>query len=136
MSSNTMENEALVRELFRAVEQRDYAKLLDLYHPDVEFVWPPSLPGYGGRYRGADVSAMQAAFASAWLPVQTTPETRRLDPEILASRDDEVLVHYHQRGAHESGTCDAEVIGRYAIRDGKVARLQMFYFDPDGVARF
>lgn len=131
-------NAKLILDLLHAVEERDLDRLAELYHPDVEFVWPPSLPGYGGTHRGADdVGAMQIAYATAWLPVQASEETRRLDPQILADDGDEVLVAYHQRGAHEDGRrCDVEVIGRYRIRDDRVVRLQMFYFDPDAVKEF
>lgn len=67
-------NEQLVLDMFRAVEERDVARILEIYDPDVEFVWPPSVPGYGGTYRGAEVLEMNTAFAAAWDPVQTTEE--------------------------------------------------------------
>jgi len=38
----TNENVAVVLETFRAVEQRDRQRLNELYHPEVEFRWPPS----------------------------------------------------------------------------------------------
>jgi hypothetical protein len=31
---------------------------------------------------------------------------------------------------------DGQVLGLYQLRDGKLARAQMFYFDPAGAARF
>jgi ketosteroid isomerase-like protein len=130
-------NEALVLDMFRAVEERDVDRILEIYHPDVEFVWPPSLPGYGGTYRGPEVADMNAAFAATWDPVQPTDETRRIEKRVIASNDLEVVVHYHQRGADRSGrSCDSEVLGLYRVENGKVTRLQMFYFDPEQVADF
>jgi ketosteroid isomerase-like protein len=45
------ETVAIVLEAFRAVEQRDDRRLNELYHPEVEFHWPGSLP-FGGSSRG------------------------------------------------------------------------------------
>ena len=130
-------NEALVLDMFRAVEERDLDRILEIYHPDVEFIWPPSLPGYGGTYRGPEVLDMNMAFAAAWDPVQPTEDARRIHPRVVASNDVEVVVHYHQRGTDPSGrSCDSEVLGIYRVENNKVTRLQMFYFDPDEVTDF
>jgi hypothetical protein len=43
---SAQENVDLVREIFRAIEGRNAARLLDLVDPAAEFHWPPSLP-YG-----------------------------------------------------------------------------------------
>src|SRR5260370_932035 len=37
----------IVMAAFAAVERRDERRLAELYHPEIEFHWPPSLP-YGG----------------------------------------------------------------------------------------
>jgi ketosteroid isomerase-like protein len=130
-------NEILVLDLFRAVEERDAARILEIYHPDVEFHWPPSLPGYGGTYRGGEVMEMTAAFTRAWDPLQLTDDARKIHPRIVASNDDEVVVHYHQRGTDQLGrSCDSEVLALYRVEDGMVSRLQMFYFEPEKVAAF
>lgn len=131
------ENETLVLDMIRAVEERDAERILEIYHPDVEFHWPPSLPGYGGTYRGREVLEMNTAFAQAWDRLQPTGEARRIHPRIVASNDDEVVVHYHQRGIDQSGrSCDSEVLALYQVENGKVTRLQMFYFEPEKVADF
>jgi hypothetical protein len=39
----------VVLETFQAVEAWAPVPLLDRYHPDMEFSWPPSLP-YGGDF--------------------------------------------------------------------------------------
>ena len=56
---------------------------------------------------------------------------------MIASNEVEVVVHYHQRGTDANGrSCDSEVLGLYQVENGKATRLQMFYFDPEHVARF
>lgn len=127
----------LVLDMIRAVEERDMEALTTAYHPDVEFVWPPGLP-YGGTFRNDEVAAMTEAFAAAWEPLQPDAETRRLDPRVLGrSSAGEVVVHYVQRGRYDDGrSCETPVLGLYTVTDGKVRRLQMFYFDPAGTAEF
>jgi hypothetical protein len=40
-------------------------------------------------------------------------------------------VLWHQRGRDRAGRwLDTPVLGLYQVRDGKLARAQMFYFDP------
>jgi ketosteroid isomerase-like protein len=129
-------NEKLVLDMIRAVAERDEDRILEIYDRDVEFHWPPALP-YGGTYRGREVLDMNRAFADAWDPVQTSEEARRIHPRVVASNDEEVVVHYHQRGTDPSGrTCDSEVLAIYRVEHGKVTRLQMFYFEPEKVADF
>jgi ketosteroid isomerase-like protein len=130
-------NEKLVLDMISAVEKRDPERILEIYDADVEFHWPPSLPGYGGTFRGREVLEMNTAVTDAWDPLQPTEEERRIRPRVVASNDDEVVVHYHQRGTDQSGrTCDSEVLAIYRVENGKVSRLQMFYFEPEKIADF
>jgi uncharacterized protein len=112
--------------LFNAVEQHDEQRQLELYQPNVEFHWPPSL--YGGSRPGWD---------ETWLALQPTARERIMDPRVVAASDDEVAVLYHQRGVSPTGErFDTEVLGLYQLRGGKLARAQMFYFDTAAVASF
>lgn len=90
------DNEQLVLDMFRAVEDRDGDRLLEIYDPDVEFVWPPELP-YGGEYRGDGVVAMSEAFANAWDPVQHSDRARH-PVEWLHTTDGRVVVTGQYRG--------------------------------------
>jgi uncharacterized protein len=122
------ESIAIVLEAFRAVEQRDDERLLELYHPEVEFHWTPSLP-FGG--------ASRPSWSDVWDPLQPTEAERRLDPRVVAATEREVVVRWQQRGVSPGGErFDGEVLGLYEVRDGKFARAQMFYFDPLAVQRF
>jgi len=54
-TSQAQRNVEVMLRLFRAVESHDEQSVFNLYQPDVEFCWPPSLPyGGSGRGRGAD----------------------------------------------------------------------------------
>jgi ketosteroid isomerase-like protein len=128
----------IVMAAFAAVERRDERCLAELYHPEVEFHWPPSLP-YGGSFRGA--TALQASdrtgFDQTWDALQPTRRERRMDPRVVAATDEEVMVLWHQRGLRPDGQrLDMETLGLYGVRDGKFARAQMFYFDTTAVLQF
>jgi uncharacterized protein len=128
------QNVEIMREIFRAIEGRDLARLVALTDPAAEFHWPPSLP-YGG------ISPLQPAagpsWAETWIPLQPTKAEQRMDPRIVAASDDEVVVLWHQRGISSAGErCDTPVLALYLLRDGKLARAQMFYFDSAELAGF
>jgi hypothetical protein len=94
---NSTASTGIVMAAFAAVERRDERRLVELYHPEVEFRWPPSLP-YGGSFRGA--VALQAGgrtgFDQVWDPSQPTRHERRMDPRAAAATDQEVVVLWHQ----------------------------------------
>jgi ketosteroid isomerase-like protein len=56
---------------------------------------------------------------------------------VIAASEDEVVVLWHQRGRDQAGRqLDTPVLGLYQVREGKLARAQMFYFDPLAAAEF
>ena len=60
-----------------------------------------------------------------------------MEPRIVAATDREVVVLWRQRGLSPNGErLDTPVLGLYQVRAGKLARAQMFYFDPVAVADF
>ena len=121
-----------------AVERRDLERLDALYHPDVEFRWPPSLP-YGGSFSGAEqVAEMAQRFGAIWIPLQPSPAERAMDPQVIATGDDgRVVVNYVWRGLDRQGRrFETETLGDYQVREGRLARAQMFYFDLAGLAAF
>jgi ketosteroid isomerase-like protein len=60
-----------------------------------------------------------------------------MDPRVVATNDNEVMVLYRQSGLSPAGDrYDGEVLGLYEFRQGKLTRAQMFYFDEVGAAEF
>ncbi|HYL34639.1 MAG TPA: nuclear transport factor 2 family protein [Bryobacteraceae bacterium] len=130
-----------ILDIFRMIEDRDPQKpnpqrQLELVNTNVEFHWPASLP-YGGSSRGIAPLPDRPSWGAVWTPLQPTRAERRMDPRVVAANDDEVVVLYHQRGLSAAGDrYDGEVLGLYQLREGKLARAQMFYFDEAGATEF
>jgi ketosteroid isomerase-like protein len=131
------ENASFIMNLLSLVERRDLEELFASYHPDVEFQWPPGLP-YSGVFTGAAVAEISERFAAIWTPLQPDERTRRMDPRVIATGDGgRVVVHYMWRGIDRSGHRFAtETLGDYTVRDGKLCRAQMFYYDLVGLISF
>ena len=121
-------NRKLLLEVFRAIEQRDDRRFRELLHPVFELHWPPSLPYGGSKAR---------TWSETWEPFQPGERERRMDARVVAVTEDEGVVLWRQRGVSPSGEqFEGEVLGLYQVREGKLARAQMFYFDTAAVARF
>ena len=121
-------NRKLLLDAFDALEQRNDEKFRKLLHPNFEIHWPPSLP-YGG--------SEAPTWSETWEPLQPTEAERKLDPRGVAVSENEVVVLWQQRGLSPSGEhFESEVLGLYQVRDGKLARAQMFYFDTAAAAHF
>jgi ketosteroid isomerase-like protein len=124
--------EAVLR-VFRAIERRDDRRFLDLLDPEFEIRWPPSLP-YGGNSRAKVESP---TWSQTWDPLQPTEAERRMDARVVAASGDEVVVLWRQRGLCRTGErFDDEVLGLYRVREGKLVRAQMFYFDTVALVDF
>ena len=128
------QNIQVMLEIFRSIERRDAQRVLDLCHPDVEFHWPPSLPY--GKASPARLGT-SPAWSDTWLRLQPGEGERRMDPRVVAASDDEVVVLWRQRGMSPAGDrFDGPVLGLYQVREGKLARAQMFYFDTAALVAF
>jgi ketosteroid isomerase-like protein len=133
---NTPDSVTVVLQAFAAVEARDEQRLAAICDPHVSFHWPPSLP-YGGFVTGPAATNRERGWSAVWEPLQPTGAERAMDPRVVAATEAEVVVLWHQRGRAANGSgLDSEVLGLYQVRGGKLARGQMFYFDPAGVERF
>jgi ketosteroid isomerase-like protein len=122
------ENRKLLLSVFDAIEQRNDQRFSELIHSGFEIHWPPSLPYGAGKPR---------TWTDTWAALQPTEAERRMNPRVVAATQDEVVVLWRQRGLSPSGDrFDGEVLGLYQVREGKLARAQMFYFDTAAVARF
>ena len=137
MSNQQDTNANLMMEILHLIEQRQLERLADFYHPKIEFHWPPGLP-YSGDFTGPAVAEMTKRFAATWIPLQPTPETRRMNPRVLAvGENGRVIVNYVWRGVDAKGKrFETEVLADYQVRDGRLVRAQMFYYDLPGVIAF
>ena len=126
----------VVLQVFRSVEERNPQLAAEIYHDDLEFHWPRPLP-YAGSSYGLQASVeRRPGWAQTWDPFQRESD-RGLGARVVASSEDEVVVLWHQRGRDRGGReLDTPVLGLYRVRDGKLARAQMFYFDPLAAAGF
>lgn len=134
MLSKEQENSKTILAIFRAIEERDAQQFRALLQPDFEIHWPQSLP-YGGSFRG--VEPQPRGWGATWQPLQPTEAERKMDPQVIAAKGDDVVVLWHQRGRGGDGeSLDEQVLGLYRFHYGKLARAQMFYFDTVRVAEF
>ena len=131
------ENARVVMEVLRTIEGRQLERLRELYHPEIEFHWQPGLP-YGGSFSGPAVKGMSEVFAKTWFPLQPSEDLRRMYPRVLATGDDgRVIVNYVWRGIDPKGRrFETETLADYQVRDGRLGRAQMFYFDLIGMIAF
>ena len=127
----------VVRRLFHAVEHRDRDELLACYTEDVEITEAEVLP-YGGIYRGHDGAVAHAlGFLAAWGPYQG-PDEVRLDAQFWGDGAGNVCVLFRHRAVdpRRGVRLDAPEVSMYQVRDGRVARSQMFHADSAKVAQF
>jgi uncharacterized protein len=136
-------NAEVVLAVFRAVEERDREALFELYHDDVELHEAPSLPyGYEGivgkeAMRDQLENAPETTWLGTWGPLQPTDAERRMDPEVLATNGDEVVVRYTTRALAPAGErFESPVVALYEVRDGRLARARMFHYDTAGLIAF
>jgi ketosteroid isomerase-like protein len=132
----------VVLDVIKAVQDRDAETLYRLYHDELEFLDAPSLP-YGGHLKGAKVlqeqleSESEKTWIGTWGPLQPTEIERRIAPRVVAVNGDEVVVHYRTLGLSPDGErFESEVLALYEVRDGKLARAQMFHYDTAAVVEF
>jgi uncharacterized protein len=128
------DNIEIMLQIFSAIEHRDANRALELFHPDVEFHWPPSLP-YGGTYQG--LKPDHPTWSQTWDALQPTDAERKMDHRAIAANEEEVVVLWQQRGVAPTGAqFDGPVLGLYKLRERKLIRAQMFYFDTAALVRF
>ena len=134
MTSTEKTNATVMLDVFSAIERRDPQRLAELCRPDVEMSWPAALP-YGGTTRGMGTGP--TSWIHTWAPLQPTEAERSMEPRVVASSGDEVVVLWHQRGRSPSGErFDSPVLALYTVHDGRLARAQMFYFDTPAAVEF
>ncbi len=126
----------VVLQVFRSVEERNPQLAAEVYHEDLEFHWPRPLPYAGSSYGLRTSLERRPGWAETWDRFQGEAE-RGLGARVVALSEDEVVILWHQRGHDPQGRrLDTPVLGLYQVRAAKLARAQMFYFDPLAAAEF
>ena len=119
----SQENLEIVRSGFELLQQGDFAVFEDWTTPDLVIVQPPEVPD-AKTYEG------RAAVAEAWQDWPDQWEDFRLDLiELIDAGDDLVVSETRHRGrGRESGIeMDFRVFYVHRLRDGKLARMEMFF---------
>lgn len=131
------QNARLIVDLLGAIESRQLDKVVGFYGSDLVFEWQPGLP-YAGTHQGTAISKMSETFAAVWGPLQPNPETRRLNPRILACGDGgEVIAQYDWSGLAANGErFTTPTLCEYRVVDNKLRYARMFYFDLAGMLEF
>lgn len=132
--SRTRTDLDIVKRLFRAVRQRDGARLLSCYGSDVVIREEPSLP-YGGEHVGHEGARRHAAgFVKCWRGLQREPDLE-LAPQFFEA-DGTVVVLWRLRAAHAGERLDVAVVGVYLVRNGRIVETRMSYFDLPALLGF
>ena len=129
--------EAVVRQLFEAVERRDAASLLACYDPAIRIHEAPSLP-YGGEYDGLEGAVRHAqGYLRTWDAHQSGAE-RQLDPELICSGDRVAVLWRQKARSQRTGRAiDLPVLSLYRVgASGKVLEARMCHFDTVQLADF
>jgi ketosteroid isomerase-like protein len=136
------DNAEVALAVIRAVEERDADALFALYHDEVELHDAPSLP-YAYTARGKEQmreqleTAAETTWLGTWGPLQPTEAERRMDARVVATSGDDVVVEYTTRALAPDGErFESPVMARYEVREGKLARAQMFHYDTAAILAF
>ena len=129
------ENVETVRRLYRAVEERDPAGILDSYDPHIVIHEADSLP-YGGDHRGLQGAKRHAhGFWRTWRFLQSSEETK-LGATFLDGGDRVVALFRHRAHSADGKKVDLPVVGVYEVRGGRVVEARMFHFDTVEISEF
>jgi ketosteroid isomerase-like protein len=119
----SQENVEIVRSGFELLQQGDLTLFEDWTTPDLVIVQPPEVPD-AKTYKG------RAAVAEAWQDWPDQWEDFRLDLiEVVDVSDNVVVSETRHRGrGRESGIeMDFRVFYVHRLRDGQLARMEMFF---------
>lgn len=111
------ENVEIVRGLFQAFNDGEYARCFDFIDPDVEWEDPRGIPG-GGVHRGHDgVRSWFARWLAAW-------DQFAVQAEDLTDAGEYVVVSERLRGIGRSSgvPIDQAWVAVYQLRGGRIVR--------------
>jgi ketosteroid isomerase-like protein len=119
---------AVVTQMLAAFYAGDLEKLQTYLADDIETYQSENLP-YSGRYHGID------GFTGMASTIGTHYAVENLHTRMLDSGDETVIYMDLRFTSHATGrTAETSNVEWYTFRDGKVARINIYYKDPVIVA--
>jgi ketosteroid isomerase-like protein len=115
-------NVEVVRDLVAAANERDFARALAHYAPDVELIVPSGLQA--GRFTGRD--AVARWFADWFGSFDHDARFEFDDIVELDASSVLALATYHARGRTSGAEIQGEVSWLYRLADGQIARVEAF----------
>jgi ketosteroid isomerase-like protein len=117
------DNIDVVRDQYRATNERDFARAMSHYADDVELVVPA---GHlrGGTFKGRDVVGRYFGEFFA-----TFDESARFDIQEITELDESsvlLVAVYHARGRASGVDIAGDVVWLYGLNDGKIASVRWF----------
>lgn len=124
-----MENEALLREAYDVFVTGDLERLLDVFHPDAQYVNPPEAVEGGTRQGEAELRQM-------WINVHELFELDSVEVVELRQVPAGALTHvrFQGRGRGSGVPVDVEQYHVVELSDGRIARLSWFTQREDALA--
>jgi ketosteroid isomerase-like protein len=119
------ETRRTIEAFYGAIGAWDADALRQVLHDDAELHQSPHLP-YGRIYRGPE--EMMELWKNVILPL-ADPGSAEVDTMIFDG--DHAAVIASAKSVHGARTMTA--CEDYVVRDGKIARIRVFWFDPDPV---
>ena len=124
-----MSSEAVARQLWAAWEQGDAAAMFELIHPEIVSTQFPEQVDVSDYHGHEGVGQVMEGWIGTWDDWKI---------ELLDVREigDSALLSLHQsgRGKTSGAAMDGDVWFVWGVRDGKVARWQMFSSEAEAVA--
>jgi uncharacterized protein len=125
-SDQSQATRAVIDRFYASLKTWDEEAIRSCLHDDAELYQPPTLP-YAGVYRGPD--AMMDLWKNTILRL-AEPGSGYID-SIIVDDDKAVVIAGSRRAGSGKSTLACE---HYLVRDGRIARIRMFWFDPRPVA--
>jgi hypothetical protein len=127
----THPNAILIRRLFQAFADRDFAIAQSIIAPDAVWYFPGTRGALAGEHRGRD--AILRFLASV---MTLTAGAFHLDIEDVTASDDNVVVLFTGHGQRDGKTLHNPTSLRVRIRDGQVVEFREFVWDLAHVEDF
>ena len=121
---------ALVRRKYEAWNRGDVSGLIELTHPDFQWVDPPEIVGAtGGRGRREFANYLRSFF-EVWEEFRWEPEEFRQAGDLLL-----VVVLESGRGKLSGARVEQRFVHVWTIRDGRPVRMERYVDEREALER-